>query len=69
MGVIDNYNEEYQGTAYYDGKKCNRLTVKEGVVVKDFIPILLDKSGNLWFSSKGMKLYKYDGKTFIDFSE
>jgi ligand-binding sensor domain-containing protein len=57
------------GLGYYDGKKLNILTEKDGTVVKDFIPILLDKSGNLWFSSKGMKLYKYDGKEFSNYSE
>jgi ligand-binding sensor domain-containing protein len=57
------------GLRYYDGKTLNILTEKDGTITTDFIPILLDKSGNLWFSSKGMKLYKYDGKTFTNFSE
>lgn len=57
------------GLGFYDGKKLNILTEKDGTVVKDFIPILLEKSGNLWFSSKGMKLYKYDGKEFSNYSE
>ncbi len=57
------------GLGFYDGKKLNILTEKEGTVVKDFIPILIDNAGNLWFSSKGLKLYKYDGKTFINYSE
>jgi ligand-binding sensor domain-containing protein len=57
------------GLGFYDGKTPNILTEKDGTVVKDFIPILLDKSGNLWFSSKGMKLYKYDGKEFSNYSE
>ena len=57
------------GLGFYDGKKLNILAEKEGTVVKDFIPILLDKAGNLWFSSKGIKLYKYDGKTFTNYSE
>jgi ligand-binding sensor domain-containing protein len=58
-----------EGLGFYDGKKLNILIEKEGAVVKDFIPILLDKAGNLWFGSKGMKLYKYDGKTFTNYSE
>jgi ligand-binding sensor domain-containing protein len=57
------------GLGFYDGKNHTILTEKEGTNVKDFIPILLDKAGNLWFSSKGMKLYKYDGKTFTNYSE
>lgn len=57
------------GLGFYDGKKLNILTEKDGTIVKDFIPILLNKSGSLWFSSKGMKLFKYDGNTFTNFSE
>lgn len=57
------------GLGFYNGKKLNVLTEKEGIVVKDFIPILLDKTGNLWFSSKGMKLHRYEGKTFTNYSE
>jgi len=57
------------GLGFYDGKTRNILTEKDGTITKDFIPLLLDKSGNLWFSSKGMKLFKYDGKTFTNFSE
>jgi len=57
------------GLGLYDGNKLNILIEKEGTFVKDFIPILLDKAGNLWFSSKGMKLYQYDGKTFTNYSE
>ena len=58
-----------KGLGVYDGKKLNILLEKEGTVVKDFIPILLDKAGNLWFSSKGMMLYKYYGKKFSNYSE
>ncbi len=58
-----------EGLGFYDGKRTNILTEKEGTIIKDFIPILLDKSGNLWFSSKGMKLFKYDGKRIVDYSE
>ena len=57
------------GLGFYDGKTFNILTEKNEIITKDFIPILLDKSGNLWFSSKGMKLFKYDGKSFINFPE
>lgn len=72
--ILEDANENIwfdtqDGLGFYDGKKLNILTEKVGTVVKDFIPILLDKAGNLWFSSKGMKLYKYDGKTFTNYSE
>jgi ligand-binding sensor domain-containing protein len=61
--------DRQDGLGFYDGKTLNILTEKDGTTIKDFIPVILDKSGNLWFSSKGMKLYKYDGKTFINYSE
>jgi ligand-binding sensor domain-containing protein len=61
--------DTYNGLGFYDGKKLKILTEKDRTIIKDFIPILLDKSGNIWFSSKGMKLYKYDGKTFTNYSE
>lgn len=58
-----------KGLGDYDGKTCQILNEKDGFSVNDLIPILVDRSGNLWFSSKGMNLYKYDGKTFTNFSE
>jgi ligand-binding sensor domain-containing protein len=72
--ILEDTNENIwfdtqDGLGFYDSKTLNILTEKDGTITKDFIPILLDKSGNLWFSSKGMKLFKYDGKTFTNFSE
>ena len=29
---------------------------------------LLDKDGNLWFSIRGEGVYRYDGKSFINFT-
>lgn len=72
--ILEDTNEKIwfdtqDGLGFYDGKTLNILTEKDGTITKDFIPILLDKSGNLWFSSNGMKLFKYDGNTFTKFSE
>ncbi len=61
--------DSQEGLGFYDGKTLHILTEKGGTTIKDFIPLVLDKLGNLWFSSKGMKLYKYDGKTFTNYSE
>jgi ligand-binding sensor domain-containing protein len=61
--------DTHDGLGFYDGKTFNILTEKGGTIIKDFIPILLDNLGNLWFSSKGMKLYKYDGENFTNYSE
>jgi ligand-binding sensor domain-containing protein len=57
------------GLLCYDGQKTIRLTEKDGIVTRDFVPLLSDQSGNIWFSSMGMKLFKFDGKTFSNFSE
>ena len=72
--ILEDTNEKIwfdtqDGLGFYNGKTHNILTEKDGTITKDFIPILLDKSGNLWFSSNGMKLFKYDGNTFTKFSE
>lgn len=72
--ILEDANENIwfdtqDGLGFYDGITLNILTEKDGTITKDFIPILLDKSGNVWFSSKGMKLFRYDGKTFTNFSE
>jgi ligand-binding sensor domain-containing protein len=57
------------GLGFYDGNQHRILTEKDGINFKDMIPILVDKKGNLWLSCKGMNLYKYDGKTFANYSE
>jgi hypothetical protein len=31
--------------------------------------IVEDKDGNFWFGSRGGLLFRYDGKSFTDFSE
>jgi len=72
--IIQDTNENIwfdtqDGLGFYDGKTRKILTEKDGKIIKDFIPVLLDKSGNIWFSDKGMKLYRYDGRTFTCFSE
>jgi ligand-binding sensor domain-containing protein len=30
---------------------------------------LKDKNGNIWFARSGRGVYRYDGKSFTDFSE
>lgn len=57
------------GLGNYDGNTLQFFKIKDGTKTKDFIPMLLDKYGNIWFSCKGMKLYKYDGAAFTNYSE
>ena len=50
-------------------KTFKTLTKVDGLPNNNLYPILEDKSGNIWFSSVGMGLYRYDGKAFTNFSE
>ena len=61
--------DENEGLGFYDGKTHKTLTEKDGLPDNNIFPILEDKSGNIWFSSVGMGLYKYDEKSFTNFSE
>jgi ligand-binding sensor domain-containing protein len=61
--------DTHAGLGFYDGKKLKIFTERDGTFVKDLSPVLLDKSGNLWFSSQGMKLFKYNGNEFVNFTE
>jgi ligand-binding sensor domain-containing protein len=58
-----------RGIAKFDGKHITTFTAKDGLGNVDVSSITLDKSGNLWVGTRGMGLYRYDGKTFTNFSE
>jgi ligand-binding sensor domain-containing protein len=36
---------------------------------KEVYFLMGDKAGNIWFSSMGMSLFRFDGKTVVRFSE
>jgi len=52
-----------------DLKTFTNFTVKEGLSNNSVFSITIDKSGNLWFGTRGMGLCRYDGKNFTSFSE
>jgi ligand-binding sensor domain-containing protein len=54
---------------YYNGNEIISFEEKAKLPNKNLHPILEDKSGNIWFASRGMGLYKWDGKSFSNFSE
>ncbi len=54
---------------YYDGKENINFAEKNSLPDKKMYPILEDNDGNIWFASFGMKLYRYNGKTFANFTE
>lgn len=57
------------GICRYDGKSFICLTTKDGLINNDIWSILEDRTGNLWVGTRGTGLYRYDGKSFINFSE
>ena len=44
-------------------------TIKDGLVNNSVMSILKDKQGNLWFGTREFGLSRFDGKTFVTFSE
>ena len=57
------------GLGKYDGKKLIILSEKDGIPNKNLVPIMLDNSGSIWFSNKGMGLYQFNDGKFICYSE
>jgi ligand-binding sensor domain-containing protein len=41
----------------------------QGIVSGNVHCNLQDKAGNIWFSTSGEGVYRYDGKSFVSFSE
>lgn len=56
------------GICRYDGKVFTAFTAKEGLENNDIFCCVVDKSGNLWFGGRYGRLFRYDGKSFTDFS-
>jgi ligand-binding sensor domain-containing protein len=64
-----------RGDAYfYNGKSFKNATANNVLTEKGGLPytvmtIVEDNKSNLWFGSRGGFLFRYDGKSFTDFSE
>lgn len=54
-------------TFIYDGKTFTVVSNKEGRTFTDVWSIIQDKKGNIWLGGDG--LWRYDGSTFINFTE
>lgn len=52
----------------YDGKSFTNFTTKDGLVNDSVFSALEDKAGNLWFGTRGVGLSRYDGKSFVTYS-
>lgn len=52
-----------------DGKSFVEFTKKNGLTNTSPFLVMEDSVGNIWFGTRNTGLYKYDGKTFTNFSE
>lgn len=52
----------------YDGKNISTFPL-DGLDNTSVWSIFEDRSGNIWIGARNASLYKYDGRTFTDFSE
>lgn len=62
------------GICFYNGKSFTNVTAKEILTDKEgwlyaVMTITQDNDGHLWFGSRGGYIFRYDGKSFTDFSE
>ena len=53
----------------YDGKSYKNFNAKDGLGNYAVWSISEDRTGNIWVGTRNNGLYRYNGKTFISFSE
>jgi len=63
------FTTDKNGVYCYDGNALKNYTIKDGLVNNSVMSILEDKQGNLWFGTREFGLSRFDGKTFVTFSE
>ncbi len=57
------------GVWKYDGKSFVEFTMYDGLTNTSPFLIMEDRAGNIWFGTRNTGLFKYDGKTFTNYSE
>ena len=62
-------NDTVGGVWRYDGKSYTKYSIKDGLTNNAVFLIMEDRSGNLWVGTRNIGLYRFNGKTFISFSE
>lgn len=58
-----------RGLAKYDGNQVITFTAKDGLDNENVSSVMIDRAGNIWVGTKGLGLYKFDGKTFAKFTD
>ncbi len=53
----------------FDGKSNVEFTKKDGLSNTAVFCIIEDRIGNIWFGSRNTGLYRYNGKSFISYTE
>lgn len=57
------------GLCSYDGKYFICFTKKDGLLNESVWSILEDKTGAIWVGTRNTSLFRYDGKTFTNYTE
>jgi len=76
-GIVTRITEDKKGNLWfggddicrYDGKSFTCFTTKDGLAHPGVWSVLEDKAGNLWVGTWETGLCRYDGNTFISYSE
>lgn len=62
-------NDTVGGAWRYDGHAFTKFSTKDGLTNNAVFLILEDKDGNIWLGTRNIGLYRYDGKSIVNYSE